>query len=141
LDVLIIGNGGISKGFQEVFEAQGQSFDLYNRTIGDLYEIPEKIKKRYDLLIYAVGDIVWKRVKDITLEDIEKVFKPNAFGFFILAKTLPQIMNEKGKVIVIGAELDRITFPFLSLYASSKVALRTFIDVCRKEIRTIVLSH
>jgi short-subunit dehydrogenase len=137
LDVLIVGNGGISKGFQEVFEAQGQSFDLYHRGIGDLYELPEKVKKRYDLLIYAVGDIVWKRIKDITVEDIEKVFKPNAFGFFILAKTLPQIMNEKGKVIVIGARLDRITSSFLSLYASSKAALKTFIEVCRREIRTV----
>jgi len=137
LDVLIIGNGGISKGFQEVFEAQAQSFDLYHRGIGDLYELPEKITKRYDLIIYAVGDIVWKRIKDITLDDIEKVFKPNAFGFFVLAKELPQIMKERGKVVVIGAKSDRITFPFLSLYASSKAALRTFIDVCRREIRTV----
>lgn len=136
MEVLIVGNGGISKGFQEVLEAQGQSFDLYHRGIGDLYELPEKLNKRYDLIIYAVGDIVWKRIKDITIEDIEKVFKPNVFGFFVLAKTLPQIMKEKGKVVVIGAKLDEITFPFLSLYASSKAALRTFIDICRKEIRT-----
>jgi short-subunit dehydrogenase len=46
-------------------------------------------------------------------------------------------MNEKGKVIVIGARLDRITSPFLSLYASSKAALKTFIEVCRREIRTV----
>jgi len=72
LDVLIVGNEGISKGFQEVLEAQGQSFDVYHRGIGDLYELPEKIKERYDLIIYAVGDIVWKRIKDITIEDIER---------------------------------------------------------------------
>jgi len=137
LNVLIIGNGGVSKGFQELFRDLGQDFDLYHREMGDLYEMPERIEKKYDLIIYAVGDIVWKRIKDVTLEDIERVFKPNAFGFFILARILPQIMNEKGKVVIMGANLSRITSPFLSLYSASKAALRTFVDVCRKEIRTI----
>jgi short-subunit dehydrogenase len=137
VNVSIIGNGGVSKGFQEMFMDLKQDFDLYQRATGDLYEMPNKINKKYDLIIYAVGDIIWKRIKDITLEDIEKVFKPNAFGFFILAKVLSQTLDEKGKVLIIGANIDRVTFPFLSLYSASKAALRTFVDVCKTEMQLI----
>ncbi len=135
MKVLIVGNGGVSKGFQKVFGDLGTPFDIYDRSVGDLYEMPQKIKTQYDMIIYAVGDIVWKPVRNNTAADIEKVFKPNTFGFVILAQMLPQILKPKGKIVILGANLQRITSPFLSLYAASKSALKAFVEVAKKEMR------
>lgn len=133
--VLIVGNGGVSKGFQEVFSKANISFDVYDRNIGDLYELPSKIEKKYNLIIYAVGDIVWKPIRKNMIADIEKVFKPNSFGFFVLASVLPKILNKKGKVVILGANLQKINIPFLSLYAASKSALKQFVEIAKKEMR------
>ncbi|UCH30968.1 MAG: SDR family NAD(P)-dependent oxidoreductase [Candidatus Bathyarchaeota archaeon] len=135
MKVLIVGNGGVSKGFQKVFAEQSVSFDIYHRSIGDLYEMPQKIKTQYDLIIYAVGNIVWKPVRNNTAQDIEEIFKPNAFGFFVLAQMLPQVLKHKGKVVILGANMQRITSPFLSLYAASKSALKAFVEVAKREMR------
>ncbi len=133
--VLIVGNGGVSKGFQKVLGELGMPFDVYDRSVGALYEMPLKIQAQYDVIIYAVGDIIWKPVRDNTLADIEKVFEPNTFGFVILAQMLPKILKHNGKIVILGANLQRITSPFLSLYAASKSALKTFVEVARKEMR------
>ncbi len=135
MKILIIGNGGVSKGFQKVFNELDTPVDIYDRSVGDLYEMPQKIKLQYDMIIYAVGDIVWKPVRRNTAADIEKVFKPNIFGFVILAQMLPQILKPKGKILILGANLQRITSPFLSLYAASKSALKAFVEVAKKETR------
>lgn len=79
--VLIIGNGGVSKGFQKVLSELGVGFGIVDRSVVDIYEMPPRITTRYDIIIYVVGDIVWKPVRNITTADIEKVFKPNTFGF------------------------------------------------------------
>jgi NAD(P)-dependent dehydrogenase (short-subunit alcohol dehydrogenase family) len=135
MDALIIGNGGVSKGFQELFNEHNINYDIYSRAKGDLYEIPQKIVKKYDLIIYAVGDVVWKLIKDITIEDVEKIFKANTFGLFLLVSVLPQILNEEGKIVIIGAKINRISFPNFSLYAASKSALRTFVEIAKREMR------
>jgi short-subunit dehydrogenase len=135
MDALIIGNGGVSKGFQELFKEHKINYDVYSRAKGDLYEIPQKIVKKYDLIIYAVGDVVWKLIKDTTIEDIEKIFKANTFGLFLLASILPKILNDEGKIVIIGAKLNRISFPNFSLYAASKSALKTFVEIAKREMR------
>ncbi len=37
--------------------------------------------------------------------------------------------------MILGANLQRITSPFLSLYAASKSALKAFVEVAKKEMR------
>jgi short-subunit dehydrogenase len=122
MQALIIGDGGISKGFQKALDAKDIKYTVYTRETGNLYDLPTQISDVFDLIIYAVGDIVWKRIVKLEQSNLEEIFKPNLYGFIILSKIIPKILKQKGHIIILGADLDRITIPNLSLYATSKAS-------------------
>ena len=118
MQALIIGDGGISKGFQKTLDAKNFKYTVYTRETGNLYDLPTQISDVFDIIIYAVGDIVWKRIVKLEQSNLEEIFKPNLYGFIILSTIIPKILKQKGHIIILGADLNRITIPNLSLYAA-----------------------
>lgn len=135
MQALIIGDGGVSKGFQKALKAKNIKYTVFTREMGNLYDLPTQINIVFDLIIYAIGDIVWKRIVKLEKSNLEEIFTPNLYGFIILSTIIPKILKQKGHIIILGADLDRITIPHLSLYAASKAALETFVKIAQKEMR------
>lgn len=135
MQALIIGDGGISKGFQKALDTKNIKYTLYTRETGNLFDLPTHINDVFDLIVYAVGDIIWKRIVKLEKSNLEEIFKPNLYGFVILSTIIPKILKQKGHIVILGADLDRITIPNLSLYAASKAALETFVKIAQKEMR------
>jgi short-subunit dehydrogenase len=135
MHALIIGDGGVSKGFQKALDAKNIKYTVYSRETGNLLDLPTQVDIVFDLIIYAVGDIVWRRIVKLEKSNLEEIFTPNLYGFIILSTIIPKILKQKGHIIILGADLTRITLPNLSLYAASKAALETFVKIAQKEMR------
>lgn len=85
-------------------------------------------------------------IENIPLQVFREVFEINFFGLVSLTqKMIPNLIQSKGRLIIIGSMAGRIAPPFLSPYVCAKFALEGFSDSLRREltpfgIKTILLE-
>jgi NAD(P)-dependent dehydrogenase (short-subunit alcohol dehydrogenase family) len=85
-------------------------------------------------------------VENLPLDLYRKSFEINFFGAVsIIQALIPELINSKGKICIIGSMAGRIAMPFLSPYASAKFALEGFCDSLRREmnpfgVKTIMIE-
>ncbi len=85
-------------------------------------------------------------IEDIPMSIYRESFEINYFGAISIIKALiPEIIQQKGRIMAIGSLAGRIAMPFLSPYASTKFALEGFCDSLRREmnpfgVKTILIE-
>lgn len=85
-------------------------------------------------------------VEDTPLSLFREVFEINFFGLVSFTqKMIPAIIEERGRICIVGSLAGRIALPFLSPYAASKFAVEGFCDSLRRElgqfgVRTIIFE-
>ena len=95
------------------------------------------LQKGYQLeyLINNSGIALGGPIENLPLKVIREVFEVNFFGLISLTqKLIPDIIEAKGRIIIIGSMAGRIALPFLSPYVSTKFALEGFSDSLRREL-------
>ncbi|MBX2963311.1 MAG: SDR family oxidoreductase [Cyclobacteriaceae bacterium] len=110
--------------------------------VSDTESIPAQAKQVYDrfkhvdILINNAGVSHWTKVKDLTLEVIQKIFNVNFFGGIALTKAvLPQMLeNKSGHIVVISSVLGKMVVQKQAAYNASKHALQGFYDTLRLEV-------
>ena len=74
-------------------------------------------------------------VEDLPVKIFRQVFEVNFFGLISLTqKAIPQLIKDRGRIIIIGSMAGKIAMPFLSPYSASKFALEGFSDSLRREL-------
>ncbi|HHE64894.1 MAG TPA: SDR family NAD(P)-dependent oxidoreductase [Bacteroidetes bacterium] len=100
----------------------------------------EQIKEKLDtidVLINFAGFSVCGALIDTTVEEMQKQFEVNLFGFHRVVRTVVPIMQkqEKGGLIIhTGSIGGRLAIPYQSLYSASKAALALYTDALRMEL-------
>lgn len=85
-------------------------------------------------------------VENLPLDLYRKSFEINYFGTVaIIQAFIPELIESKGKICIIGSMAGRIAMPFLSPYVSTKFALEGFCDSLRREmnpfgIKTVMIE-
>jgi len=85
-------------------------------------------------------------VENLPMAVYRECFEINYFGAVRIVQALiPELIRNKGKIIVNGSLAGQIALPFLSPYVSTKFALEGFCDSLRREmspygIKTILLE-
>lgn len=86
-------------------------------------------------LISNAGVALGGPIENIPLALYRKSFEINFFGALKIIQTLtPELIKNKGRIIVIGSMAGKIAMPFLSPYVSTKFALEGFCDSLRREM-------
>lgn len=114
------------------------AFDLET---GDIKKdlLPE-IKKQFgsvDVLINNAGALISKPFGELTMSDLEKIYRVNVFSAFALMQAVLPLMK-KGHVVNIasmGGVQGSMKFPGLSAYSSSKGALITLTECLAEEYK------
>ena len=88
-----------------------------------------------DLMVYAAGDIISNRVKQMTPEEWQRILGANLSGAFITTHHSLPLLAEKGALFYLGAVSERLHLPGLAAYAAAKAGLEVFADTLRKEER------
>ncbi|WP_017733592.1 SDR family oxidoreductase [Nafulsella turpanensis] len=88
-----------------------------------------------DILINNAGLSHWSKIKDLSLEVIQKVMNVNFLGGVALTKAvLPDMLNRKqGHIVVVSSILGKIVTPKQAAYNASKHAIQGFYDTLRAE--------
>lgn len=120
--------------------------DLSNTT--DILSLKSKIKlnvSSVNILINNAGAIVNKAFSEITLADLENVYKVNVFSVFSLIQTILPLMDktQRSHIVNIGSMggfQGSAKFAGLSAYSSSKAALACLTECLAEEFKDSGIS-
>jgi len=94
-------------------------------------EIPQGL----DGLVNNAGIFVGGPLVEMSEKDVEEIIDVNVLGVFRVSKILfPLLLENKGRIINVGSEAGRISFPLNGPYSMSKYALEAFSDSLRREL-------
>ncbi len=91
-----------------------------------------------DCLINNAGIGLYGRVENVSLSDYEKLFNINVKGIFLMTKeAIPYMKNQgRGIIVNISSLAGYVSTPIITLYASSKFAVRGLTDGLRRELKS-----
>ena len=70
-----------------------------------------------------------------------KIFDVNVFGVHRVTQALlPYIINNRGKIIILGSDSGLVNFKFTSLYSMTKFALEAYADGLSDELTSLGIS-
>lgn len=120
-----------------------------NNEIDEFYEFVKDIcNQGFSLngLINNAGVALLGPIESLKMETFHESFDINYFGTVnITKKLLSLIIEESGKIFIIGSLAGRISAPFSAPYSSTKYALEGFADVLRREmnplgVKTVIIE-
>lgn len=98
----------------------------------------QKIKAHFgqvDILINNAGLSHWSKIRDLSMEVLQKIMNVNFFGGVALTKAvLPDMLaRQQGYIVIISSILGKIVTPKQAAYNASKHAIQGFYDTLRTE--------
>ncbi len=112
--------------------------------IANLDTIPEAAKEcvellggNVDVLINNAGIGTFPKLGEITVQDLENVYRTNVFGLVLFTQEIVKyfVSQENGNIINIGSSASLKGFPQGTVYASSKFAVRGITQCWQGELR------
>lgn len=95
----------------------------------------EKLTNGLDGLINNAGIFVGGPLVELEETEIEKIMSVNVLGCVKVTKIFfPLLFKNKGRIINIGSECGRFSFPLNGPYTMTKYALEAFSDTLRREL-------
>ena len=88
----------------------------------------------FNFLVNNAGISTHANIGEVSLQDIDKVFKVNVLGTFLLTQTVLPMIADGGHIINLSSGLARFTNPGFSAYAMTKGALEVFTRYLAKEL-------
>ncbi|HEY5576005.1 MAG TPA: SDR family NAD(P)-dependent oxidoreductase [Clostridiaceae bacterium] len=125
--------------FEEASNAYPWKMDVMNTEEVDAFCSYVKELCRGGIKLEAVvmnaGIAITGPVENLPMDFYRKCMEINFFAPIRMIKEfIPEIIRNKGRIMVIGSLAGKIALPFLSAYASSKYAAEAFCDSLRREL-------
>lgn len=106
-----------------------------SKSISDVKDKISETAQGLDGLVNNAGMFVGGPLVEMSENDVEEIMDVNVLGPFRVSKILfPLLLENKGRIINIGSEVGRISFPVNGPYTMSKFALEAFSDSLRREL-------
>ena len=106
-----------------------------SKSITDVKDKIGETAKGLDGLVNNAGIFVGGPLIEMSEKDVEEIIDVNVLGVFRASKILfPLLLENKGRIINVGSEAGRISFPVNGPYSMSKYALEAFSDSLRREL-------
>ena len=131
-------------GGQEVLEECRKYGDamLLQLDVADLESVEEALRKvvekfgRIDLLVNNAGVVVWKDLKEQSVEEIERQLQVNLSGLVKMTRALmpPFYTQKEGIIINVSSGAGKKGYGGLSVYCASKFGVRGFTQALSAEL-------
>jgi NAD(P)-dependent dehydrogenase (short-subunit alcohol dehydrogenase family) len=122
-------------------EVDGRLAAMVQADVADGYAVGQAVMAlngdvdAVDLWIYAIGDIAFTKVADLSPADWTRILNANLNGAFLaLHHSLP-LLAPDAHLVFIGALTEQLQLPRLAAYAAAKAGLEAFVAVLGKEDR------
>src|SRR6202162_6351684 len=118
---------------KNVTGVQGDASNLAD--LDRLYDAVRREKGKIDILFASAGQGELAKLEEVTEEHFDKTFDLNVRGtLFTVQKALP-LFNDGGSIFMTGSNAAAKGFPGFSVYAASKLALRSFARTWLNELK------
>lgn len=107
----------------------------------------EEIRKVYDVIkeegmidgiIHLSGTYYMDSLIEIEEEKLKKIFDINFFSVFLVNKVFLDLLNKKGKIIIISSEVAPLDpLPFNGIYSLTKNTLENYAQSLRQELNLL----
>lgn len=130
---------GANDVLQEIVSGGGEA-ELFQVLIQDEQSVKQLFKniyaafKRIDVLINNAGVGHYGEIKDVSMEDFDRIFGVNTRGTFMMCREAVPLISDKGKIINISSGITTSNPAGQSLYVASKIAMEGFTKVLAKEL-------
>ncbi len=90
-----------------------------------------------DCVINNAGIGLYSKIEDVEINEFQKLFDTNVKGVFLVTREIiPYLKNQgKGTIVNISSLAGYVGTPLMSIYASTKFAVRGFTDALRRELK------
>lgn len=96
---------------------------------------------RLDTLVANAGFGVSGKLQDLALEDYRRQFETNVFGVIrTIQAGLSQVLEQRGRIAIVGSVAGFIASPGVSPYCMSKFAVRALAQSLRLELKPLGVS-
>ncbi len=110
-----------------------KDIEEFCKFLKDLLEQGNKLEG----LIANAGVALGGPIENMPINIFRETYEVNFFGVIkVIQCLIPELIRDKGKIMVHGSMAGKVAVPFLSPYASSKFALEGFVDSLRREMLT-----
>lgn len=118
-----------------------QGVTFFEADVSDRHRIEEAVYQagiefeHFDHFLYSAGDIVAQNIPQLQEEQWQRIMDANLNGVYRTLRASLPLLNKDASIIVIGAQVDKITSASLSAYSAAKAGLEAFISTAAKEDR------
>ncbi|MBP1743746.1 MAG: dehydrogenase [Firmicutes bacterium] len=125
--------------FEEVSNAYPKKMDVLKpEEVEDFCSYVKELVRgglKLEAVVMNAGITMVGPVENLPMELYRKCMEINFFAPVGMIKDfIPEIIRNRGRIMVMGSYAGRIAMPFLSAYASSKYAVEAFCDSLRREL-------
>jgi NADP-dependent 3-hydroxy acid dehydrogenase YdfG len=86
-----------------------------------------------NLWVYAIGDIILKKIQDLVPEEWTRIVKANLTGAYLASHYSLPLLADDAHLVFIGAVSERLHLPGLAPYVATKAGLEAIAETLRKE--------
>lgn len=105
----------------------------------NLHKIIQDVNQ-IDLFIYAAGDIVFKKLDEMTPESWQTNIDANLSGPFLTYHFLHPLLSKSAHLVFLGAVSERLKLPGMGGYVAAKAGLEALTAVIQKEERNMKVT-
>ncbi len=106
------------------------AYEVQNAVTAASHEVTE-----VNLWVYAAGDITAVPIKNMALDQWQRILNNNLTGAFLTTRYSLPLLAPDAHLFYLGAISERLHLPGLAAYAAAKAGLEAFTDTLRKEER------
>ena len=111
------------------YEIDVGSPEIIERVVLAVREEVEEV----NLWVYAIGDIILKKIQDLVPEEWTRIVKANLTGAYLASHFSLPLLADDAHLVFIGAMSERLQLPGLAPYVATKAGLEAIADMLREE--------
>ncbi|AGZ39003.1 SDR family oxidoreductase [Actinoplanes friuliensis] len=135
------GNDVEAKATVEAVEAAGGNAVAVQADVADetavrsLFDLAEQRFGGVDVVVNAAGIMVLSPLADAGLDDLDRMFRTNLRGTFVIGREAARRVRSGGAIINFSTSVTRLNLPTYSGYAATKAAVEALSPILAKELR------
>jgi len=129
-----------AKAVVAAIEAAGGSAVAVRADVADeaavqaLFDAAERRFGGVDVLVNTAGIMLLELVAGLDLEHLDRIYRTNIRGTFVLAREAANRLRSGGAIINFSTSVTRLHLPTYSAYAASKAAVEAISPILAKEL-------
>ncbi|MFD0206651.1 MULTISPECIES: SDR family oxidoreductase [Saccharothrix] len=103
--------------------------------VASLFDAADQHYGGVDVVVNAAGVMILKPVVDLDLDELDRTYRTNIRGTFVVAREAARRVRTGGAIITFSTSVTRLNLPTYAAYASSKGAVEALSPILAKELR------